>query len=207
MPSSGSKASTSSTTRSRCLVRPNLFRGARLTGGRHRLFHREPDRLLRIRAPHLPFQLYTEREPPLCQARRGKGQAPSQLQYALPLARPGAFRTERAAQNIDTLETQAGVRNALQCHGSFATATCLKCKTRFPGSRIQDDILSGRVALCPLCPAPLPPPPRPPKKASANWDSDEDEEEEDEPSEWEAKAIVKPDITFFVRLSPLRRRR
>ena len=28
-------------------------------------------------------------------------------------------------QNIDSLEKQAGVKNVLQCHGSFSSASCL----------------------------------------------------------------------------------
>ena len=33
----------------------------------------------------------------------------------------------RSTQNIDTLESVCGVTRAIQCHGSFATATCLQC--------------------------------------------------------------------------------
>jgi NAD-dependent SIR2 family protein deacetylase len=31
-------------------------------------------------------------------------------------------------QNIDTLENAAQINNVIQCHGSFATATCTTCK-------------------------------------------------------------------------------
>lgn len=54
-------------------------------------------------------------------------------------------------QNIDTLESQAGVQRVLQCHGSFATASCLNCRIRVPGFEIEDDILSHRVPLCKVC--------------------------------------------------------
>lgn len=56
-------------------------------------------------------------------------------------------------QNIDTLETLAGVKRVLQCHGSFATASCLNCKVRVPGIAIEDDILNHRVPLCKICSA------------------------------------------------------
>ncbi|KAF7983747.1 hypothetical protein HWV62_19721 [Athelia sp. TMB] len=65
-------------------------------------------------------------------------------------------------QNIDTLETLAGVTRVLQCHGSFATASCIKCNTRVPGAAIEDDILNQRIAICQTCP--IKPPPRPKKK-------------------------------------------
>ena len=31
-------------------------------------------------------------------------------------------------QNIDTLEQEAGISRVIQCHGSFATASCSVCK-------------------------------------------------------------------------------
>lgn len=40
----------------------------------------------------------------------------------------------------------------VNCHGSFATATCVTCGHTCPGSRIEQDILSQRIARCPLCP-------------------------------------------------------
>ncbi|KAJ3916038.1 SIR2-domain-containing protein [Lentinula edodes] len=99
-------------------------------------------------------------------------------------------------QNIDTLETVAGVKRVLQCHGSFATATCLLCRRRVPGSEIESDIMRRKVPLCPVC--------NPPssstgkkiskKKAKGEWDSD-CEDESDAPTY--PPGIMKPDITFF----------
>lgn len=57
-------------------------------------------------------------------------------------------------QNIDTLETLAGVQRVLQCHGSFATASCLLCHRRVPGLEIEADILRRKVPLCTVCNAP-----------------------------------------------------
>ena len=54
-------------------------------------------------------------------------------------------------QNIDTLETVVGVRNVLQCHGSFATASCLECRIRVPGNAIEQEIMQGEVPLCKSC--------------------------------------------------------
>lgn len=54
-------------------------------------------------------------------------------------------------QNIDTLETLAGVEKVLQCHGSFATASCLRCKTRVPGPSIEPYIMRQEVPVCGTC--------------------------------------------------------
>ncbi|KAF8159820.1 DHS-like NAD/FAD-binding domain-containing protein [Crassisporium funariophilum] len=102
-------------------------------------------------------------------------------------------------QNIDTLETLAGVKNVLQCHGSFATASCLQCRRRVPGSEIESDILRQKVPLCTVCnvdsSAPLPPKgKKSKKKAKEQWDSDI-EDESDGPEY--PPGIMKPDITFF----------
>ncbi|TXT04894.1 hypothetical protein VHUM_03977 [Vanrija humicola] len=111
-------------------------------------------------------------------------------------------------QNIDTLESLAGVNNVLQCHGSFKTASCLRCKTRHDGSKIEPYIMSQTIPYCETC--------REERnaeiaaikayrasvkgkgkgKASA-WDDDSDDEEEID--EWGRgePGIIKPDITFF----------
>ena len=43
-------------------------------------------------------------------------------------------------QNIDTLENVVGLKNVIQCHGSFATATCTKCKYKVEAEMIKEDI-------------------------------------------------------------------
>jgi len=45
----------------------------------------------------------------------------------------------------------------VNCHGSFATATCVTCAYKCEGSAIEDDILNQRIARCPKCPPPQPP--------------------------------------------------
>ncbi|KAJ7504400.1 SIR2-domain-containing protein [Mycena galericulata] len=102
-------------------------------------------------------------------------------------------------QNIDMLQTFAGVERVLECHGSFATATCLLCRRKVPGSEIEADILAQKVPLCSVCNAPAAagkpkPKKKSPKKAKGGWDSD-DEDESDGPTY--PPGIMKPDITFF----------
>ena len=93
--------------------------------------------------------------------------------------------TQNYTQNIDTLEVRAGVHKVLQCHGSFATASCINCHQHVPGIAIEADILNQRVPLCKICNA-TPPAilsaekakkkPKPKKRSSAPWESDGEEE-------------------------------
>ncbi|XP_033103130.1 NAD-dependent protein deacetylase sirtuin-1-like [Anneissia japonica] len=71
-------------------------------------------------------------------------------------------------QNIDTLEQVAGISKVIQCHGSFASASCTRCKHKVDADFIREDIFNQVVPLCPNCPQ----------------DSDE-------------LAVMKPDIVFF----------
>ncbi|KAM4032618.1 NAD-dependent protein deacetylase sirtuin-1 [Anomaloglossus baeobatrachus] len=70
-------------------------------------------------------------------------------------------------QNIDTLEQVAGIQRNIQCHGSFAMASCLICKNKVDCETVREDIFNQVVPRCPRCPP-------------------------DEPL-----AIMKPDIVFF----------
>lgn len=56
-------------------------------------------------------------------------------------------------QNIDNLEGHAGISEdkLIQCHGSFATATCQQCKHRVNGDVIHTEIKAGQVPKCPAC--------------------------------------------------------
>lgn len=56
-------------------------------------------------------------------------------------------------QNIDNLEEQAGIADErlVQCHGSFKTATCLKCGVRVAGAEIRKEVEEAKVPMCKLC--------------------------------------------------------
>jgi NAD-dependent deacetylase sirtuin 1 len=54
-------------------------------------------------------------------------------------------------QNIDTLEQVVGIENVVQCHGSFATATCMKCKHKVDAKVIREDIFSQKIPKCSKC--------------------------------------------------------
>lgn len=54
-------------------------------------------------------------------------------------------------QNIDTLEQVAGIKNVIECHGSFSTASCTKCKYKCDAESIRADIFAQRIPVCPRC--------------------------------------------------------
>lgn len=54
-------------------------------------------------------------------------------------------------QNIDTLEMTAGIKNVIQCHGSFATATCTTCKLQVDADHIRVKIMNQEIPYCEVC--------------------------------------------------------
>ena len=94
-------------------------------------------------------------------------------------------------QNIDNLESHAGILSdkLIQCHGSFATATCQKCKAQVKGDNILPELRSGTVARCSACTEVLERLERPgmkrkrssdgpngrSKKKKSDWDDDSDD--------------------------------
>ncbi|KIR52085.1 NAD-dependent histone deacetylase SIR2 [Cryptococcus gattii Ru294] len=118
-------------------------------------------------------------------------------------------------QNIDTLESLAGVERVLQCHGSFKTASCLRCKQQVPGRTIEPYIMSQEIPYCGSCSEKCAAE-REARKAyreklkklkaktkgsgKANeWDDDDEEDDDESGDQWGGgePGIIKPDITFF----------
>ena len=56
-------------------------------------------------------------------------------------------------QNIDNVEANAGIlpEKLIQCHGSFATATCMKCTHKVPGDQIIHHVRKGEIPECEAC--------------------------------------------------------
>lgn len=56
-------------------------------------------------------------------------------------------------QNIDNIEAYAGIEpgKLIQCHGSWATASCRECKIEVPGEAIFEDVRQSRVSYCQAC--------------------------------------------------------
>lgn len=55
------------------------------------------------------------------------------------------------SQNIDTLERLAGIERVVECHGSFATASCTKCGVTVSADEIRDDVLAKKIPMCAIC--------------------------------------------------------
>lgn len=91
-------------------------------------------------------------------------------------------------QNIDNLESYAGIDPAklVQCHGLFATATCVTCRTQVPGETVFPAIRAKEIAYCPQCAIA--------KKKILRKD--------DDAYLPELFGVYKPDITFFGELLP-----
>ncbi len=51
-------------------------------------------------------------------------------------------------QNIDGLESRAGVKAIVSCHGSFMSATCLRCRKKYSWCDIEGDVATQQVPLC-----------------------------------------------------------
>ncbi|KAF7592760.1 NAD-dependent histone deacetylase sir2 [Aspergillus hancockii] len=111
-------------------------------------------------------------------------------------------------QNIDNIEANAGVlpEKIVQCHGSFATATCVKCKYHVSGDAIFDDIKKGVVPQCIACEKRIEEESLKPqgqkRKRSTNGTqksrkADGEDSSEEEDYELPTAGVMKPDITFF----------
>jgi NAD-dependent histone deacetylase SIR2 len=113
------------------------------------------------------------------------------------------------SQNIDNIEAIAGIlpEKLIQCHGSFATASCVECKYQVPGETIFPDIKKGIIPKCDRCFANLKAlraPQAMKRKRSNNgqdkkkkrFDSDADSSSEED-YDLPGQGVMKPDITFF----------
>jgi NAD-dependent SIR2 family protein deacetylase len=98
-------------------------------------------------------------------------------------------------QNIDTLEMAAQIKNVIQCHGSFATATCTVCKYKVDSEFIREQIFNQDIPYCPKCKE-LQDSKATTSEEQTNQSSDEDEDFMPK-FENSGVGILKPDIVFF----------
>ncbi|KAI9789983.1 MAG: NAD-dependent histone deacetylase sir2 [Peltula sp. TS41687] len=116
------------------------------------------------------------------------------------------------SQNIDDIESKAGIspERLIQCHGSFATATCLMCKYKVDCQAIYDDLKAGKVAYCPHCREESKHPKNGGMKRKRSSNStqqsrnakrrrykEDDSSDDDDDDDGRADAKTGPDITFF----------
>ena len=100
-------------------------------------------------------------------------------------------------QNIDTLEQEAGISNVIQCHGSFASATCQRCSYRVPAEAIKADIFEQRIPMCPQCSRPASPEAvTPPSDNSENNNTDKLNTSSDSITTSESSASSRQEINF-----------
>lgn len=85
-------------------------------------------------------------------------------------------------QNIDNLESNVGINpdKLIQCHGSFATASCVTCKYKVKGEKIFPQIRAQEIPYCHKC-----------SKARKIL------LQRDDAYVPESYGVMKPDITFF----------
>ncbi|KAH6616975.1 DHS-like NAD/FAD-binding domain-containing protein [Chaetomium tenue] len=120
------------------------------------------------------------------------------------------------SQNIDNLEAKAGILpdKLVQCHGSFATASCVKCGHRVPGESLFPEIKAGDIPRCRKCAqgtrttsnssntngrkrkVQRDGTDKKPRRRPGDYDSNSDSEFDAVPTNWSC-GVMKPDITFF----------
>merc|ERR1712029_149921 len=96
-------------------------------------------------------------------------------------------------QNIDTLEQVVGIENVVQCHGSFATASCMVCKHKVQAEVIRQDIFEQKIPYCslPQCSSSITNPLPGPSSNEGGPSCSSTLDPQPQPS------IMKPDIVFF----------
>lgn len=67
---------------------------------------------------------------------------PSTTHFFLRALERGCMLRRVYTQNIDGLELQAGIKNTVQCHGSFTTARCLRCRSCVEINEIEQQVLA-----------------------------------------------------------------
>lgn len=91
-------------------------------------------------------------------------------------------------QNIDTLEKISDIERVIECHGSFATATCTKCDHQVTADTIRDTILAQNIPVCEIC------------QPNIGKSFPLEELKKREPNDLKnlvSNGIMKPDIVFF----------
>ncbi|CAG9763128.1 unnamed protein product [Ceutorhynchus assimilis] len=90
-------------------------------------------------------------------------------------------------QNIDTLEKEANIENVIECHGSFATATCTKCDHKVSADKIRNIVLAQKIPMCEVCH----------ENSEISMSTDDSTEQTPDFKSLVMSGIMKPDIVFF----------
>lgn len=105
-------------------------------------------------------------------------------------------------QNIDNVEGNVDISldKLIQCHGSWATFTCLKCGVKTPGAQFYDQVRKGDVVHCKQCPQSTGKRKRTSGQTSRSVSrrfSEDDDSDDDGAYDLPSAGVMKPDITFF----------
>ncbi|KAK9471844.1 DHS-like NAD/FAD-binding domain-containing protein [Dipodascopsis tothii] len=155
----------------------------------------EKVRSMGLSQPEEVFDLYVFRDDPSIFYRFSKEILPTVKRFTpthafIRLLQDKGKLLTNYTQNIDNLESFAGIdaEKLVQCHGSFASASCLSCGAKVPGEDLFPDIREGRVARC-----------RQPAEESRKRkrDADSDDDEPGPSADGLCGGVMKPDITFF----------
>ncbi|KAL1518258.1 hypothetical protein ABEB36_001906 [Hypothenemus hampei] len=90
-------------------------------------------------------------------------------------------------QNIDTLEKEAGIERVIECHGSFATATCTKCEQKVSADKIRDIVLAQKIPMCETCH----------EGGNISLSTNDERDNSSDFKDLVVSGIMKPDIVFF----------
>ena len=118
------------------------------------------------------------------------------------------------SQNIDNIESAAGIlpEKLIQCHGSFASATCIACQWKIPltaDSYVYQEMKKKNVPKCRRCIERLRLRPAVMKrkrsqngqdkkrKKTSGYPHDGDTSDEDNEYDYPTAGVMKPDIIFF----------
>lgn len=96
-------------------------------------------------------------------------------------------------QNIDNLEGNVGLEpdKVIQCHGSFASASCVSCKFKVPGETIYPFIKNKKIPYCAFCKSER-------RNLIQKFNKAEDEGSDIKRfKHLNSFGVMKPDITFF----------
>ncbi|KAI8987422.1 DHS-like NAD/FAD-binding domain-containing protein [Mycotypha africana] len=78
---------------------------------------------------------------------------PTKTHYFVKLLHEKGLLLRNFTQNIDTLERMTGLddKYIIEAHGSFATASCVECKTKADSHYVKENALKGQVPRCKEC--------------------------------------------------------
>jgi NAD-dependent deacetylase sirtuin 2 len=78
---------------------------------------------------------------------------PTKTHYFVRLLQEKSLLLRNFTQNIDTLERMTGLDQEyiIEAHGSFATASCVECKSKADSDKVKEKALLGQVPRCEDC--------------------------------------------------------